>query len=89
MVAAALAQISMASSAPSPLEVVYATNWRLSTVGLTEVLAVYAVSGLLVLLLTGSLADAIGRKPVILSAGMENVSMVLYLLWARASGSLA
>lgn len=70
-----------AAAAPSPLYAVYAARWRFSAIALTEVFAVYALVLLIALLLTGSLSDSIGRRPVIL-AGLviQVVSMVLFLL---------
>ena len=75
-----------AAAAPSPLYAVYASRWRFSAVTLTEVFAVYALALLIALLLTGSLSDSIGRRPVILVALVIQVaSMGLFVLAADTS----
>lgn len=75
-VAATLALFLFAAAAPSPLYAVYAARWRFSAITLTEVFAVYAVALLVALLLTGSLSDFAGRRPVILGAiAIEVASM--------------
>jgi len=58
----------MASSTPTPLYSIYAAKWHFSALAVTEVYAVYAISVLVALLLTGGLSDLIGRKPVIVTA---------------------
>jgi MFS family permease len=69
-----------AAAAPSPLYAVYAAKWRFSAVTLTEVFGVYAIALLITLLLTGSLSDAVGRRPVILAAlAIQVVSMLTFL----------
>lgn len=81
IVAVTLGLFLFAAAAPSPLYAVYAARWRFSSVALTEVFAVYAIALLVALLLTGSLSDSIGRRPVILAALLIQVaSMVLFLL---------
>lgn len=70
-----------AAAAPSPLYAVYAARWRFSAVALTEVFAVYAVALLVALLITGSLSDAIGRRPVILAALLlQLVSLIMFIV---------
>src|SRR5437588_2921397 len=56
-----------AAAAPSPLYAVYAARWHFSAISLTEVFAVYAIALLVALLITGSLSDSVGRRPVILA----------------------
>ena len=73
IVAATLLLFLFAAAAPSPLYAVYAARWHFSPVTLTEVFGVYAIAVLVTLLFTGSLSDAIGRRPVIL------VSLVIQL----------
>lgn len=69
-----------AAAAPSPLYGVYAAKWHFSPIKLTEVFAVYAIALLITLLLTGALSDAVGRRPVILTAlAIQLVSMLAFL----------
>ncbi|MFB7907302.1 MFS transporter [Kitasatospora sp. NPDC056076] len=73
-----------ASSAPSPLYVVYQAKWGFSSITLTEVFAAYAIALLVALLVVGGLSDYIGRKPVLLGAlVVEVASMALFI---RADG---
>ena len=87
-----------AASVPSPLYAVYAQEWSFSPALLTAVFAVYAVTLLGTLLTAGSLSDAVGRKPVILTAiAIQLVAMLAFtladglawLLVARALQGLA
>lgn len=76
----------LASAVPSPLYGLYQAQWHFSALTLTAVFAVYALALLAALLVTGSLSDAIGRRPVLLGsllielagiaafAGADNVS---------------
>src|SRR4051794_32790751 len=68
MLAATLGFLLFASSAPSPLYVVYQAKWDFSPLTLTSVFAVYVVALLLALLFAGSLSDHIGRRPVLVLA---------------------
>ena len=69
-----------AAAAPSPLYAVYATQWRFSAITLTEVFGVYAIVLLVTLLATGSLSDAVGRRPVIFTAlAIQIVGMLAFL----------
>lgn len=69
-----------AAAAPSPLYAVYASLWRFSAITLTEVFGVYAIALLLTLLATGSISDAIGRRPVILaSLTLQIIGMLTFL----------
>lgn len=68
-----------ASSAPSPLFVVYQAEFRFSEITLTSVFAAYVFGLLLTLLFTGSLSDAVGRRPVLIGALLvEMASMALF-----------
>lgn len=70
-----------ASSAPSPLYVVYQQQWHFSATTLTTVFAVYVLGMIGALLVLGALSDHLGRRPVLLSAlALEAVSMVLFLV---------
>lgn len=80
IVAATLGLYLFAAAAPSPLYAVYAAKWHFSAAALTEVFAVYALALLVALLLTGSLSDVVGRRPVILIAlAIEVVSMLMFV----------
>jgi hypothetical protein len=60
---------------------VYARNWGFSPVTVTAVFAIYAIALLGTLLVSGTLSDALGRRPVILSAlGLQSLAMILFLL---------
>jgi MFS family permease len=77
--AATLAALLFASSAPSPLYVVYQRQWDFSAITLTSVFAVYALALLGALLVAGSLSDHVGRRPVVLIAlAIEIVAMVAF-----------
>ena len=79
MLAATLGFVLFASSAPSPLYVVYQEKWSFSPLTLTSVFAVYVVALLVSLVLAGSLSDRLGRRPVLLGALVVQVAaMVLF-----------
>lgn len=81
IVAATLGLFLFAAAAPSPLYAVYAARWHFSAIALTEAFGVYALALLLALLLTGSLSDAVGRRPMILAAVViELASMFLFVV---------
>ncbi|WP_236791464.1 MFS transporter [Amycolatopsis sp. GM8] len=70
-----------ASSAPSPLYIVYQQNWHFSAETLTAVFAVYVLGLIASLLVLGALSDHIGRRPVLASAiALEALSLVLFLV---------
>jgi MFS family permease len=58
-----LALLLFASSAPSPLYIVYQAKWGFSAITLTGIFAVYALGLLGALVVTGSLSDHLGRRP--------------------------
>ncbi|PRZ29695.1 putative MFS family arabinose efflux permease [Antricoccus suffuscus] len=58
----------LASSAPSPLYVVYQQKFGFSAAVLTLVFAVYVVALLIALLTVGSLSDFVGRRPMLLAS---------------------
>jgi predicted MFS family arabinose efflux permease len=68
-----------ASSAPSPLYVVYQREWGFSATTLTVVFAVYVLGLLTALLVLGGLSDHLGRRPVLFGAiALEAVSLALF-----------
>ena len=79
--AVTLGTLLFASSAPSPLYVVYQAEWHFSALTLTLVFSVYVLALLAALLMAGSLSDRIGRRPVLLAAlVLEGLSMVVFAL---------
>src|SRR3954465_10885673 len=74
-IAAIFVTFTAASSAPSPLYVVYQQLWGFSAVTLTVVFAVYVVGLIAALLMLGALSDHVGRRPVLAAAiGLEIVA---------------
>jgi MFS family permease len=79
-IAAVFVTFTAASSAPSPLYVVYQELWGFSASTLTAVFAVYVVGLIAALLVLGALSDHIGRRPVLGAAiALEIVALVLFL----------
>ena len=79
LLAATLALMLFASSAPSPLYVVYQQQWNFSPITLTSVFAVYALALLGSLVVAGSLSDHVGRRPTLLAAlAIEMVGMLAF-----------
>jgi MFS family permease len=79
MLAATLGFVLFASSAPSPMYVVYQEQWHFSPLTLTSVFAVYVVALLVSLVFAGSLSDRVGRRPVLLLAlSVQAAAMVLF-----------
>jgi MFS family permease len=79
-----------ASSAPSPLYVIYQHEWNFSATTLTTVFAVYVVGMIAALLVLGALSDHIGRRPVLASAiVLEAVAMALFVVAGDVSVLLA
>ena len=69
-----------ASSAPSPLYVVYQQQWGFSATTLTVVFAVYVLALIGSLLVVGALSDHLGRRPVLAAAiALEAVALVLFI----------
>jgi len=80
-VAAVIVLFLAASSAPSPLYVVYQQQWHFSATTLTAVFAVYVLGLLASLLVLGRLSDHLGRRPVLAAAiALEAGSLVLFLV---------
>jgi MFS family permease len=80
-VAAVVVLFLAASSAPSPLYVVYQQQWGFTAWVLTAVFAVYVVGLLASLLVVGALSDHIGRRPVLAGAILlEAAALVLFLV---------
>ncbi|MFI7610872.1 MFS transporter [Nonomuraea terrae] len=78
--AAVLVLFLAASSAPSPLYVIYQQQWQFTTWVLTVVFALYVFGLLASLLVVGALSDHLGRRPVLAAAiALEVVALVLFL----------
>lgn len=73
-----------ASSAPTPLYLVYQSRWHFSSVTLTLVFAVYAGALLLTLLTIGGLSDFVGRRRVL--AGAFLLQLIAMAAFAFADG---
>jgi MFS family permease len=79
VVLVALLAMMTGASAPSPFYPVLQQEIGFSPATLTAIFAVYAVALLLTLLVTGSLSDHVGRRPVLAAAlGLLAVSMLVF-----------
>jgi MFS family permease len=79
-VAAVYVLFMTASSAPSPLYVVYQRKWGFSAATLTVVFAVYVLGLLGALLVLGGLSDHVGRRPLLAaSITLEAAALVLFI----------
>ena len=79
MLSLTLGFLLFASSAPSPLYIVYQARWHFSPITLTSVFAVYVLALLVSLLFAGSLSDRVGRRPVLAVALLvEALAMALF-----------
>lgn len=89
-IAVVLMVFAAASSAPSPLYVVYQQLWGFSASTLTIVFAVYVVGLVASLLVLGALSDHVGRRPVLAAAVvLEAVALVLFLTAGDVTGLIA
>jgi MFS family permease len=80
-VAAVFLLFLAASSAPTPLYVVYQQQWGFSATTLTGVFAVYVLGLIASLLILGALSDHIGRRPVLGAAiALEAVALLLFVV---------
>ncbi len=76
----AFAALYLAAGAPTPLLVLYQSEWGFPAWVLTVAFAAYAISLLTTLLVVGSLSDYLGRRPVLIgSLALEVLAMVLFL----------
>ncbi len=89
---AALAAMTFSASgaAPTPLFQQYQQTFGLTPAMLTIIFAAYVLSLLMALLMTGSLSDYVGRRPVILSAlAMNMVAMIMFMTADSAATLIA
>jgi MFS family permease len=81
---------SASGAAPTPLYRQYQETFGLTPAMLTIIFAAYVLSLLMALLMTGSLSDYIGRRPVILTAlAMNMVAMIMFATADSAAGLIA
>jgi predicted MFS family arabinose efflux permease len=80
-IAVAYAGLYLAAGAPSPLFVEYQQQWGFPAGLLTIAFAAYAFGLVAAILVTGSLSDFIGRRPVLIGAlAIELVSMLMFIV---------
>lgn len=80
VVLVALTVFLIGASAPSPFYPVLQERIGFSSVTMTMIFAVYAVAMLITLLLTGSLSDHVGRRPV-MTAGLLVLAVSMAAFW--------
>ncbi|MDL9945314.1 MFS transporter [Gordonia sp. ABSL11-1] len=81
---AAMVVLVAQTAAPSPLYPDYQQAWGLTAVTIASVFAVYVVGLLIVLLTAGGLSDHIGRKPVVITAGVLALAGLILLALAES-----
>jgi MFS family permease len=81
---------SASGAAPTPLFQQYQESFGLTPAMLTIIFAAYVLSLLMALLMTGSLSDYVGRRPVILTAlAMNMVAMIMFMTADSAATLIA
>ncbi|WP_134741796.1 MFS transporter [Nocardioides sp. 503] len=80
LVVAAVVAMMAGASAPSPFYPVLQQQLGFSAAAMTGIFAVYAVALLVTLLLTGSISDHLGRRPVV-SAGFVVLAVSMVAFW--------
>ena len=81
LVAFALTTTMLGTTLPTPLYVIYQSQWHFSAAIVTVTFAVYAVAVLATLLLAGRSSDQAGRKPVLAAAlASSALSTVVFIL---------
>lgn len=88
IVVVGLALITAQSGAPSPLYPLYAEQWGLSPLVMSQVFAAYIVGLAATLLTTGALSDHIGRRAVAVSALLIAALSMGVLATAQGVGAL-
>ena len=69
------------SGMPAPLYGIYQAEWHLTPLTTTVIFAVYAFAALGAVLVSGTISDAVGRKPVLLAATATLVvGLVIFLV---------
>jgi MFS family permease len=81
MIAYVFAVTMLGTTLPTPLYVIYQSQWHFSTSLITLIFATYAVGVLVALLAAGRSSDQVGRRPVLAAAvGLSIVSAVTFIL---------
>jgi MFS family permease len=86
--AATLTFLQFAASTPSPMYGLYQREWRFSAIVLTAVYAANALALLVTLLFVGSLSDHVGRRPILMTAALVELTAMGVLAEARGVGWL-
>ena len=76
------------SSAPTPLYALYQAQWGFSSVTVTVVFGIYAMSVLAALLFVGRLSDHLGRRPVLIAATVLQAATMVIFATAGGVGDL-
>jgi hypothetical protein len=76
------------SSAPTPLYAVYQAAWGFSPITVTVIFGIYALSVLAALLVTGSLSDHVGRRPVLFATALLQAAAMTIFAVAGSVGAL-
>ena len=79
---AVFAALYVAAGAPTPLLIVFQQQWHFPAWVLTVAFASYALGLLAALLVTGSLSDHIGRRPVLIGSLAVEVGAMLMFAFA-------
>ncbi|WP_446665224.1 MFS transporter [Flexivirga sp. B27] len=85
---AALVGLMAGAAAPSPLYPVYQQLWGFSSFTLTVIFAVYVVALLGTLLTVGSLADHVGRRPMLVGGLLVLAAAMVIFAHAGGVGAL-
>ena len=81
LIAYAFAITMLGTTLPTPLYVIYQSQWHFATSLITLIFAVYAVGVLVALLVAGRSSDQVGRRPVLATAiGLSVLSAVTFIL---------
>jgi MFS family permease len=81
LMAVVLTAIMLGTTLPTPLYVIWQSQWHFPAVLVTVIFAVYAVAVLAALLFAGRSSDQAGRKPVLAVAlGLSALSTIVFIL---------
>lgn len=78
----AFVSLTFAAGAPSPLFVLFQQEWHFPAWVLTVAFAIYAITLLLTILITGSFSDYLGRRPILIGALLTEVASMLLFVFA-------
>ena len=88
LLASIIVSFLAASSAPTPLYALYASQWGFSPLATTVIFGVYALAVLAGLLIFGKLSDHIGRRPVLLAGLVLQAAAMVQFATAGGLGML-